>query len=132
MAFCNKFGSLVRQSIYQNGQVPMGPMLNSIRCMPSTNLFIRGGFASGVPFIDACLFRLKQKKESLSNKKIWTRRSTILPEYINNYVRIYNGKTFVRVKITEGKVGHKFGEFAFTRKGRVKTALVKGRGKTKK
>jgi hypothetical protein len=43
MAFCNKFGSLVRQSIYQNGQVPMGPMLNSIRCMPSTNLFIRGG-----------------------------------------------------------------------------------------
>ena len=90
------------------------------------------GFASGVPFIDACLFRLKQKKESLSNRKIWTRRSTILPEYINNYVRIYNGKTFVRVKITEGKVGHKFGEFAFTRKGRVKTALVKGRGKTKK
>ncbi|KAJ6878092.1 hypothetical protein NC651_030745 [Populus alba x Populus x berolinensis] len=49
MAFCNKFGSLVRQSIYQNGQVPMGPMLNSIRCMPSTNLFIRG-FASG-PFL---------------------------------------------------------------------------------
>ncbi|KAG6789255.1 hypothetical protein POTOM_005346 [Populus tomentosa] len=42
MAFCNKFGSLVRQSIYQNGQVPVGPMLNSIRCMPSTNLFIRG------------------------------------------------------------------------------------------
>lgn len=121
----------MRQSIYQNGQVLMGPMLNSIRCMPSTNLFIRG-FASGVPFIDACLFRLKQKKESISNKKIWTRRSTILPEYINNYVRIYNGKTFVRVKITEGKVGHKFGEFAFTRKGRVKTALVKGRGKTKK
>ena len=37
------------------------------------------GFASGVPFIDACLFRLKQKKESLSNKKIWTRSSTILP-----------------------------------------------------
>ncbi|KAJ6758058.1 40S RIBOSOMAL PROTEIN S19 MITOCHONDRIAL [Salix koriyanagi] len=131
MVFCNKFGSLVRQSIYQNGQVLLGPMLNSIRCLPLTNLFIRD-FASGVPFIDACLYRLKQKNESISNKKIWSRRSTILPEYINSYVRIYNGKTFVRVKITEGKVGHKFGEFAFTRKGRVKTPLVKGRAKTKK
>ncbi|KAJ6379292.1 hypothetical protein OIU76_016002 [Salix suchowensis] len=68
-------------------------MLNSIRCLPLTNLFIRD-FASGVPFIDACLYRLKQKNESISNKKIWSRRSTILPEYINSYVRIYNGKIF--------------------------------------
>ncbi|KAB5516190.1 hypothetical protein DKX38_026838 [Salix brachista] len=42
MAFCNKFGSLVRQSISQNGQVPMASMLNSIRCMSSSKLFIGG------------------------------------------------------------------------------------------
>ncbi|CAK7322467.1 unnamed protein product [Dovyalis caffra] len=129
MAFCNKFGNLVRQSISQNGQVPVATKLNSIPCMPLTNLFSRG-FASGQPFIDAFLFRLKQKKASLSNRKIWSRRSTILPEYINSSVRIYNGKTFVRVKINEGKVGHKFGEFAFTRKRRImQTKVVKGKKK---
>ncbi|KAG5226727.1 hypothetical protein OIU77_002005 [Salix suchowensis] len=42
MAFCNKFGSLVRQSISQNGQAPMASMLNSIRCMSSSKLFIGG------------------------------------------------------------------------------------------
>jgi len=42
MAFFNKFGSLVRQSVSQNGQVPMASMLNSIRCMSSSKLFIGG------------------------------------------------------------------------------------------
>uniref|UniRef100_A0A1J3K3A2 40S ribosomal protein S19, mitochondrial n=1 Tax=Noccaea caerulescens TaxID=107243 RepID=A0A1J3K3A2_NOCCA len=65
------------------------------------------------PFVDA--FLMKKKNAALS-KKIWSRRSTILPEYVDSMVRIYNGKTHVRCKITEGKVGHKFGEFAFTRK----------------
>jgi len=69
-------------------------------------------------FVDAFLMRLKDNKEQLANKKIWSRRSTILPEFVGSVVRIYNGKSFVRCKITEGKVGHKFGEFAFTRKRR--------------
>lgn len=64
------------------------------------------------PFVDAFLM----KKNAALNRKIWSRRSTILPEYVDSSVRIYNGKTHVRCKITEGKVGHKFGEFAFTRK----------------
>ncbi|CAK7328406.1 unnamed protein product [Dovyalis caffra] len=42
MAFVNKLGSLVRQSISQNGQVPMASLLNSIRCMSSSKLFIGG------------------------------------------------------------------------------------------
>ncbi|KDP39332.1 hypothetical protein JCGZ_01089 [Jatropha curcas] len=46
MAFCNKLGSLVRQSISQNGQVPVNSMLNSIRCMSSSKLFI-GGLSYG-------------------------------------------------------------------------------------
>lgn len=65
------------------------------------------------PFVDAFLMK---KKNAALTRKIWSRRSTILPEYVDSSVRIYNGKSHVRCKITEGKVGHKFGEFAFTRK----------------
>ena len=54
---------------------------------------------------------MKKKRDLLLNRKIWSRRSSILPEFVNCSVRIYNGKTPVRCKITEGKVGHKFGEF---------------------
>ncbi|CAN1142366.1 Ribosomal protein S19, mitochondrial [Linum perenne] len=68
------------------------------------------------PFVDAFLLKLKNKGEGLANRKIWSRRSVILPEFLNSTVRIYNGKTFIRCKITEGKVGHKFGEFALTRR----------------
>ena len=66
-------------------------------------------------FVDAFLLRMKKQRDLLLNRKIWSRRSTILPEFVNTAVRIYNGKTFVRSKITEEKVGHKFGEFASTR-----------------
>ncbi|KAJ7972099.1 Ribosomal protein S19 [Quillaja saponaria] len=69
-------------------------------------------------FVDGFLFRMKRKRD-LFNKKIWSRRSSILPEFVDSTVRIYNGKTFVRCKITEGRVGHKFGEFAQTRKRRL-------------
>jgi ribosomal protein S19 len=47
------------------------------------------------------------------SRKIGSRRSSISPEFVDCSVLIYNGKTPVRCKITEGKVGHKFGEFAF-------------------
>lgn len=48
--------------------------------------------------------------------KIWSRRSVILPEYIDTHVYIHNGKSFIPLKITEDMVGHKFGEFATTRR----------------
>ncbi|XP_045795829.1 ribosomal protein S19, mitochondrial-like [Trifolium pratense] len=67
-------------------------------------------------FIDAFLHKMKKNPELLKNKTIWSRRSTILPEFVDSQVKIYNGKTTIRCKITEGKVGHKFGEFALTRK----------------
>lgn len=83
-------------------------------------------------FVDAFLFRIKKNRESLMSRKIWSRRSSILPEFVDCSVLIYNGKTFVRCKITEGKVGHKFGEFAFTRRRRpYRTNRGKG-GKGKK
>lgn len=47
--------------------------------------------------------------------KIWSRRSTILPQFVGMNFGVYNGKKFVPVSVTEGMVGHKFGEFAPTR-----------------
>uniref|UniRef100_A0A3Q7GJQ9 Ribosomal protein S19 n=1 Tax=Solanum lycopersicum TaxID=4081 RepID=A0A3Q7GJQ9_SOLLC len=66
--------------------------------------------------VDAFLLRMKTKRDLLFNRKIWSRRSSISPEFVDFSIRIYNGKTLVHFKITEEKVGHKFGEFPFTRK----------------
>lgn len=74
-------------------------------------------------FVDAFLARIKKNRENMNGKKIWSRRSSILPEFVGSSVLIYNGKTHVRCKITEGKVGHKFGEFAFTRRRRPHRAI---------
>jgi small subunit ribosomal protein S19 len=46
----------------------------------------------------------------------WSRRSSVTPEHINMHLRVHNGKTFIRLLVTEDMVGHKFGEFAMTRK----------------
>ncbi|KAG0548673.1 hypothetical protein BDA96_01G187100 [Sorghum bicolor] len=75
-------------------------------------------------FVDAFLARIKKNRENMNGKKIWSRRSSILPEFVGSSVLIYNGKTHVRCKITEGKVGHKFGEFAFTRRRRPHRAII--------
>jgi small subunit ribosomal protein S19 len=47
--------------------------------------------------------------------KIWSRRSTILPQFVGLTFGVYNGKKFLPVLVTENMVGHKFGEFAPTR-----------------
>lgn len=51
-----------------------------------------------------------------NNQKIWSRRSVILPQFIGKTVVIHNGKMFISLKVTEDMVGHKFGEFAITRR----------------
>jgi len=48
--------------------------------------------------------------------RVWSRRSFILPEFVNQSFEIYNGKQFILFKVNEDMVGHKFGEFASTRK----------------
>ncbi len=47
--------------------------------------------------------------------KTWSRRSTILPDFVGHTFLVHNGKTFNRVYITEDMVGHKLGEFSMTR-----------------
>ena len=48
--------------------------------------------------------------------RVWSRRSFILPEFIDQFYEIYNGKQFISFQVNEDMVGHKFGEFASTRK----------------
>ncbi len=61
----------------------------------------------------------KIKLISKNNNKIieiQNKNLTILPEYINHFVNVYNGKTFINLKIHEKMIGFKFGEFINTRK----------------
>jgi small subunit ribosomal protein S19 len=65
-------------------------------------------------------------------QKIWSRRSVILPQFLDFTFEIYNGKQFVKLKITEDMVGHKFGEFALTRKKPKHPSLKKSLSTKKK
>ena len=56
------------------------------------------------------------KKKANIPQKIWSRRSLILPRNIDRSFFIYNGKNFISIKIKPDMVGHKFGEFAITRR----------------
>lgn len=61
-------------------------------------------------------FSQKRKKKTLQPKKMYSRASIILPTYLGDKFRIYNGKSWLDVKIIEEMVGHRFGEFSSTRK----------------
>jgi small subunit ribosomal protein S19 len=70
------------------------------------------------PFIDAHLAAKVEKARAENSKKpikTWSRRSTILPDFVGLTVAVHNGKQHVPVLITENMVGHKLGEFAPTR-----------------
>lgn len=71
-----------------------------------------------VPFVDGYLLKKARDYLNSSKKQViktWSRRSTILPQFVGINFAVYNGKKFVAVSVTEGMVGHKFGEFAPTR-----------------
>lgn len=63
------------------------------------------------PFFKVNLIEDETKWIRIHNKNL-----NILPEYVNRFVNIYNGKTFINIKITEKMIGYKFGEFINTRK----------------
>ena len=70
------------------------------------------------PYVDEKLVIKFQKMKALGGKKpvkTWSRRSTIIPDFVGFTFSIHNGRTFIPVFITENMVGHKFGEFAPTR-----------------
>ena len=70
------------------------------------------------PFVDAKLLEKVAKMSKGSKRdpiKTWSRRSTIIPDFVNQTFLVHNGKQHVRVFVTEDMVGHKLGEFAPTR-----------------
>ncbi len=70
------------------------------------------------PFVDGYLLKKADKaRESERNEtvKIWSRRSTILPQFVGLTFGVHNGQKFIPVLVTENMIGHKFGEFAPSR-----------------
>jgi len=70
------------------------------------------------PFCDDHLTKKVQTARQTQDRKViktWSRRSTILPDFVGLTFAVHNGKKFVPVYVTENMVGHKMGEFAPTR-----------------
>jgi len=70
------------------------------------------------PFVDSYLLKKAEAARSSGRNdvsKTWSRRSTILPQFVGLTFGVYNGQKFVPVLVTENMVGQKFGEFSPTR-----------------
>ncbi len=70
------------------------------------------------PFVDHHLLAKVESASASKDKrpiKTWSRRSTVLPEFIGLTIAVHNGKQHVPVFVNENMVGHKLGEFALTR-----------------
>jgi len=82
------------------------------------------------PFVDDHLLKKVEMMNSKGEKKVlktWSRRSTLVPDFLGHTIAVHNGKQFVPVYVQENMVGHKLGEFAPTRTYRGHTS--KNRGK---
>ena len=84
------------------------------------------------PFVDAHLLKKIEAVRATNDKrpvKTWSRRSTVLPEFVGLTIVVHNGKQHIPVYVSENMVGHKLGEFSLTRtfKGHAadKKAVVK-------
>ncbi|ARO87373.1 30S ribosomal protein S19 [Nitrosospira lacus] len=70
------------------------------------------------PFVDLHLMNKVENARATNDKrpiKTWSRRSTVLPDFIGLTIAVHNGKQHVPVYVTENMVGHKLGEFSHTR-----------------
>ena len=70
------------------------------------------------PFVEESLIKKVEKQKNQPNKKpikTWSRKSTIIPDFVGISFLIYNGKKFIPITVSEDMVGHKFGEFSPTR-----------------
>ena len=70
------------------------------------------------PFVDDHVLKKATQAQETGSRSIiktWSRRSTILPEFVGLTFAVHNGKKFIPVFVTEDMVGHKLGEFSLTR-----------------
>ncbi len=80
------------------------------------------------PFVDGHLLnKVEQTRSSGKNTpiKTWSRRSTILPQFVGMTFAVHNGNKFIPVLVTDNMIGHKLGEFAPTRTFKAHTASDK-------
>jgi small subunit ribosomal protein S19 len=89
------------------------------------------------PYVDEKLLERVEEMNRARQKKVlktWSRRSTILPEFVGHTMAVHNGRKFIPVYVTENMVGHKLGEFAMTRAfrahGTAEKAAASPTGKT--
>ena len=86
------------------------------------------------PFVDLHLIKKVENARASNDKrpiKTWSRRSTVLPDFVGLTIAVHNGRQHVPVYVTENMVGHKLGEFALTRtfKGHAADRKVAAPGK---
>jgi len=70
------------------------------------------------PFVDGSLIKKVEKASQTVRSEViktWSRRSTILPQFVGLTFAVYNGRKFIPVNVSEEMVGHKLGEFSPTR-----------------
>ena len=70
------------------------------------------------PFVAERLWHRVREQKAAGNReplKTWSRACTVIPDFVGHTFAVHNGKTFVRVFVTEDMVGHKLGEFSPTR-----------------
>jgi small subunit ribosomal protein S19 len=70
------------------------------------------------PFVQERLWTRVREQKATGNReplKTWSRACTVIPDFVGHTFAVHNGKTFVRVFVTEDMVGHKLGEFSPTR-----------------
>jgi small subunit ribosomal protein S19 len=70
------------------------------------------------PFVEGSLIKKAEKSRQTVRSEViktWSRRSTILPQFVGLTFGVYNGRKFIPVNVTEEMVGHKLGEFSPTR-----------------
>lgn len=83
------------------------------------------------PFVDDHLLAKANMHQASGSRQVirtWSRRSTILPEFVGMTFAVYNGKKFIPVFISENMVGHKLGEFSPTRLFHGHSGDRKGKG----
>jgi small subunit ribosomal protein S19 len=79
------------------------------------------------PFVDTPLLEKIEVMNRANEKKViktWSRRSTVIPEFVGHTLAVHNGRKFIPVYVTENMVGHKLGEFAPTRQFKGHTTKV--------
>lgn len=84
------------------------------------------------PFVDVKLMKKilgMNEKNERNVIKTWSRRSTIVPDFIGHTLAVHNGRKFMPVYVTENMVGHKLGEFSATRTFRGHSGDKKDKGK---